>query len=124
MTKTNVPTYRDLPVILTTNEEIYSVFVRVAQVIGSKDQCRMNQKGLTFADVADELFLRYLQELKPRGRRKTYWCKPTKIAVPLFVPIKKSTAYSIIQRDTKNYLRLKTNEEKAGVTLTSLEEEQ
>ena len=121
--RVNVPTYRDLPVILTTNEEMYAVFVRAAQVVSSKNQYRMKQKGLTPTDVADELFLRYLQAFKPRHRSKTYRGKPTKLAVPLFVPVKKSTAYYIIQRDVRNYLQLKTKEEKAGVTLTSLPEE-
>jgi hypothetical protein len=112
--RTNILLYRDLPEIITTNDELYVVFMQAAKTLSPRWRVRMEQKGLTPADVADELFIQYLEKFKFKG-------KPTKPSIPLFLSINKKTALALIQHDIIDFLSKKTTEEKGNVTLVSLD---
>jgi hypothetical protein len=89
--------------------------------MSGKYESRMLRKGLTPTDVADELFAQYLDTYVPKWRRRLHKGKKTEPSMQLALPIKKSNAFAIIQKDVINFLCKKTAEEKGNVTLISFD---
>jgi hypothetical protein len=78
---------------------------------------------MTNDDMADEIFMKYLEHPKPKRRQPIRKGKRTRPAVTLTLPIKKTVAYYILKRDMLDVLRSKTKEEKAKVLLIAIPDE-
>jgi hypothetical protein len=116
-------TYKDLPDTITTNEELYALTIRVVGNLRSATtNTRMTAKGMTHMDVANDLFLRYLQGLEPKTRRPVIKGKLTSPTMKLAPPVKKRIAYGIITRDALNYISSVTREEHQRVQLVAFDE--
>ena len=119
------PSYKDVPTILRTHEDMYLLLCVVAQKFRTpRYALRLATKGQTHMDLADEIFLHYMQgKLVPHHRKPMRNGKATRPSIPLFLPVKKSTAYGILVKDMLNLLRCPTSEERARVTLTTMGED-
>jgi len=118
------PSYKDVPTILRTHEDVYLLLCVVAQKFRTpRYTTRLALKGQSHMDLADDIFLRYMQgKLVPSHRKPMRNGKATRPAIPLFLPVKKYVAYGILVKDMLNLLRCPTSEERAHVTLTTMGE--
>ena len=116
--------YRNLPPILHTKEELYSLVVAAAQVFRTKTQAsRMAVLSITYLDLADEYFLSWLEgNTKPAYRQPVRKGKEQRETVELELPISKSIAFYIARRGLIHIICLKTTEEKENIKLESWDE--
>lgn len=116
--------YRKLPQRLTTPDELYSLVVAVAQIFRSRSYAeRLAKIGASYLDLADDYFLSYLEgKTKPKKRFPVRNGRKTSPAVELTLPIDKSVAYYIVQRDILTMVTKPTTEERERVSLESLEQ--
>ena len=124
MEKASVKSYKKFPKVIETKEDLYALMVYVAQVFRKHSYSeRMAAKGITYLDLANDLFLLFLEgNLSPKSRRPFVNGKATKPSKALELPIDKFEAYGIIHRDLFNILRSPTREEHSRVTLQVMEE--
>ena len=115
--------YRKLPKVLTSQDDLYSLIVAVAEVYRSKAFTgRLAQLGVTYLDLADELYTEILEgRKKPKARRPLVRGKSTNPSVELELPLNKTVTWGIVKRDLFNKIKAKTREEREQVTLESLD---
>ena len=115
--------YRKLPNVLTSQDDLYALIVAVAEVYRSKAfAVRLAQLGVTYLDLADELYTEVLEgRKKPKARRPLVRGKPTNPSVELELPLSKTVAWGIVKLDLFNKIKAKTLEEREQVTLESLD---
>ena len=115
--------YKDLPDVLETKDDLYNLIVVASRKFQQPVYSgRLASKGMTHLDLANELFLKFMEGgLAPKHRRKG---KGTKPATDVLLPIKKNRAYATLSRDLLDLVRKRTPEEKAHVQLVSATETQ
>lgn len=108
--------YKKLPDLIVTKEDLYNLIVVASRKFQQPAYAqRLAIKGMTHLDLANELFLKFLDGgLAPKHRRKG---KGTKPANDVKLPIKKTLAYASLVRDLMNLVNRRTREEKARVQL-------
>ena len=114
--------YRKLPKVLATQDELYSLIVAVAEGYRAKAFTgRLAQLGVSYLDLADELYTEVLEgRKKPKARRPLVKGKSTNPSVELTLPLDKAVAWGIVKLDLFNKIKTKTREEREQVTLESL----
>ena len=104
---------------IVTAEELY----KLMQVVSSSVLRNFKNTKLETFDVANELFLRWLQTGgKPKFRRLIYKGKKTKPSTSLVLPIRANRAYHIISSDAKNFLKSYVRKSLPTISLEGMSE--
>jgi hypothetical protein len=119
--------YKKLPEMIECQNDLYQLMICVSNRFRAANyRLRLSFLGITPMDIANSLFLKFLEGLpenRPHRKRKRIPVvkgKKTRRAKQLRLPIEKQKAYRMLTLDAHDFIRKKTKEENARINLISL----